>query len=302
MDPAAALTSRQRGLITRAQAIAVGLSDAGIAHRVRRGTWIRVQPGLYLVVGVPRTWEHDVLGAVLLAGGPAWASHGSAARLAGYSGFEDARVEITVPLDRRVRVQGCVAHRSRMIDPADLRVIAGIPTMSPARTIVDLSSRLSVDALARMVDDGLRRGVLTIRALDSAVRRFTAIAPGRSPKKLERVLRNRVPGYHPDGSPLERRVLDAIAAAGLPLPVQQHKVVIGEHTYYIDLAYPERLVAIEVDGYDVHRGRGSFDADRRRQNDLVRAGWTVLRFTSTSTVEQIVADVTQVLFGRSSRV
>jgi very-short-patch-repair endonuclease len=81
--------------------------------------------------------------------------------------------------------------------------------------------------------------------------------------------------------------------------VRQHKVVVREEPYYIDLAYPDHLVAIEADGFDFHCGRAVFDADRERQNDLVNLGWLVLRFTSAFSDERIVADVRRALFGRS---
>jgi very-short-patch-repair endonuclease len=172
--------------------------------------------------------------------------------------------------------------------------------MSAARTIVDLSSRLSPDRLGRLVDDGLRRGLLTVGGLDHEVRRFWKFAPGRSPKTLEAVLADRIPGYHGTKSDLEQDVFDAIVTGGLPAPVRQHKVVVRGETYYIDMAYPEQLVAIEADGFDFHRGRGVFDADRARQNDLVNLGWLVLRFTSAFTDDRIVADVRRALFGRST--
>jgi very-short-patch-repair endonuclease len=294
------ITSRQLGLITRVQALGAGLTSKAVTHRLRRGVWSQRRPGLYAVTGVPRSWEQEVLGTVLLAGDLAWASHATSACFWRYPGFgSDARLEITVPLEKRVRQHGVTVHRSGLIDERDLRVVRGVPCMSPARTIVDLSSRLTADRLGRVVDDGLRRGLLTVGGLDHEVRRFSTIAPGRSPKTLEAVLVDRVPGYHGTKSHLEQDVFDAIVRGGLPAPVRQHKVVVNGDPYYIDMAYPEQLVAIEADGFDFHRGRAVFDSDRARQNDLVNLGWLVLRFTSTFSDDRIVADVRRALFGRS---
>ena len=243
-----------------------------------------------------------MLGAVLLAGELAWASHATSSRFWRYPGFEsDESIEITTLLGKRVKQKGVVAHRSGLIEDRDLRVVRGVPCMSPARTIVDLSARLSADRLGRLVDDGLRRGLLTVAGLDHEVRRFWKFAPGRSPKTLEAVLADRVPGYHGTKSNLEQDVYDAIVNGGLPAPVRQHKVVVNGQPYYIDMAYPERLIAIEADGFDFHRGRAVFDSDRARQNDLVNLGWLVLRFTSTFTDDRIVADVRRALFGRLPR-
>jgi very-short-patch-repair endonuclease len=214
----------------------------------------------------------------------------------GFPGFENADVEITVPLGRQPRVAGIVVHRSGLITDADVGDVEGIPCMRAARTIVDLSGRLTVEALERTVDDALRAGVLTIGGLGREIRRFLHIAPGRSPKALERVLRDRVPGFEPSKSELERRVYRVIVASGLPEPVRQYKVELNGSTYYLDMAYPEARVAIEVDGYLYRRERGPFDTDRARQNALVLAQWTVLRFTSRSSDEDIVRDLTDALF------
>jgi hypothetical protein len=157
-----------------------------------------------------------------------------------------------------------------------------------------------VEQLGSMVDDALRRGVLSLRGLDRVVRHLHRRAPGRSPKALIAVLTDRVPGYHPSGSALEDWVIECLVEGGLQPPERQFKVTIDRRTYYLDLAYPDAKLAIEVDGFDFHRARAAFDADRRRQNDLVAAGWTVLRFTSRSTAREIVEAVRPFLFGRIS--
>ena len=79
-------------------------------------------------------------------------------------------------------------------------------------------------------------------------------------------------------SGFERLVVARLREAGLPAPALQHEVVVAGKTYRIDLAYPEARVAIELDG-SVHLRRDVWEADHGRQNALVLAGWTVLRFT-----------------------
>jgi hypothetical protein len=99
-----------------------------------------------------------------------------------------------VPLERVVRIQGVRAHRSGTVRDADVRDVDEIPTLSAARTVADLSMRLDQVALGRAVDDGLRRGVLTLAGLDRVVRHLHRKAPGRSPKALAAVLVDRVRG------------------------------------------------------------------------------------------------------------
>ena len=49
--------------------------------------------------------------------------------------------------------------------------------------------------------------------------------------------------------------------------------------YYIDIAFTRVRLAIEIDGRLHETDEDLFQSDRWRQNALVAAGWTVLRFT-----------------------
>lgn len=162
-----------------------------------------------------------------------------------------------------------------------------IPVTTVARTIVDLSGRFSVAKLGRMTDHGLRKGMLRLNDLRRCVAGLHP-APGRHPNKVHRVLRRRLRGYEPGDSDLEMRFVRALVAAGMPEPIQQHRVSLGSRRCRIDLAYPDLMLAIEVDGWEFHGTRTAFDEDRARANDLVVAGWNVMRFTSTMTNEQAV--------------
>jgi very-short-patch-repair endonuclease len=57
-----------------------------------------------------------------------------------------------------------------------------------------------------------------------------------------------------------------------------YPVEICGYPYWIDIAFPAVKPAIEVDGREFHEGADVFERDRYRQNDLVNAGWRVLRF------------------------
>jgi len=288
----------QLGLITADQARRSGLSRDAVRHRVDRGDWDRVRPGVFRLRGTPTTWEQEVLASVLAAGDAAFASHFTALTLWGYEQFAGRPTELTVPLGRRPRTPEVVVHRSGTIEEADVRRVGGVPVLSAARTIVDVSARFDEGVLGQLVDDGLRRRVLSLSGLHAVARRLPTIATGRSPRRVADVLARRTAGFHPGDSELESRVLRTLVDAGFPEPVRQHRVRVNGRTYFVDLAYPAEQVAIEVDGFEYHRSRTDFDRDRSRQNDLVGAGWTVLRFTSRSPTTEIVGAVRRSLFGR----
>lgn len=126
-------------------------------------------------------------------------------------------------------------------------------------------------------------------------------APGRRLAAVQELLVERLPGYDPGESDLETRVLRLIVRNGLPVPVQQHRVRVAGRTFRVDLAYPDVRLAIELDGWEFHRTRTAFDQDRSRANALVVGGWTVVRFTSRSTEDEILTCIrsARVAFGRS---
>ena len=57
------------------------------------------------------------------------------------------------------------------------------------------------------------------------------------------------------------------------------ELMVAGHCYYPDLCWPDHRLIVEFDGYAVHSTREQFEADRARQNQLVLAGYLVLRFT-----------------------
>jgi very-short-patch-repair endonuclease len=288
------LAARQHNLVTRVQAQQAGFSDDMIRRRLRTGRWRQVRRGVYAVGGAPASFEQAVMGAVLAAGATAAASHATAALLWGLPADPPDHIEITTVIERQARLDGVVAHRTGILDESDRRVVRGIPVASVARTVVDLSMRLDAKGLARLFDEGLRRGLVSHAALHRCVERLR-LAPGRSPDRIHALLARRIPGYDAGDSDLETDAYEALTAAGLPAPVRRHRVMIKGRRYHIDLAYPDRRIAIELDGYDSHRTRTDFDRDRARGNDLVLAGWTLLRFTSNTAPDELVAAVAHAL-------
>ena len=77
--------------------------------------------------------------------------------------------------------------------------------------------------------------------------------------------------------------------AGIDGWVTNHPVVVGEKLHYLDIAFPELRLNFELDGWEFHSGYSSFVEDRRRDVNLSKAGWSVLRFTDPSVDELVEA-------------
>lgn len=287
----ARIAEQQHGLITRRQLHAAGVDEAAVRHRVASGRIVRVRQHVFRVPGAPATREQAILAAVLAFGPGAVVSHTTAAALWGLPNVDYERMELSSDRAHIIRLAGIRAHRTVAFLREEHTVRDRLPVTTVARTLVDLSGMLSVAQLGVITDHALRSGTLTLRSLQRCVAGLPG-APGRKPSRIHAVLRQRLPGFDPGDSALELRVLRAIVAAGLPEPQQQHEVRVAGRQYRIDLAYPEpHRLAIEVDGFEPHRYRSAFDHDRARANDLVVAGWTLLRFTSRSTDKEVATTV-----------
>jgi very-short-patch-repair endonuclease len=70
-----------------------------------------------------------------------------------------------------------------------------------------------------------------------------------------------------------------LSDAGLPEPVAEFPVEAGGGRYRVDLAYPDALLAIELDDKETHLTDKAFEEDPIRENRLKLAGWLVLRYT-----------------------
>jgi very-short-patch-repair endonuclease len=71
--------------------------------------------------------------------------------------------------------------------------------------------------------------------------------------------------------------------------------------YEIDFLWRDHALAVEIDGFAFHRDRAAFEADRRRDGDLLARGIQVMRITwrgITDEPEAILARLAQALAGR----
>jgi hypothetical protein len=276
--------ARQHGLLTRGQAADAGAGRGFVAHRLETGRWIRVGPGVYRVAGVPVTWTQRALAACLVAGPGALLSHGSAAALWRVSGFRPGRLDITVPPGRSGRNGLARVHRSPTVGGV---VRDGVPVTRPARTVADLAGVVHPDRLEEAVDDVLCRRLCRLEDLSPA-------AGVRGSRVLRTVLEAWNGGGLAEGV-AEMRVVRRLLAAGLPPPVRQYEIRAGGLLVArVDLAYPDEGLAIELDGFRWHAGRGPFRSDRLRRNRIEAAGWRLLE-TATDDVGELVATAAAIL-------
>lgn len=272
------LAAAQHGLIRRADARRLGLSDRQILHRVGQGRWIRRSSSVFALDGFPGGDEQETLAA-------AWAVDGAAARRSSSWVLEVLDEPPPLPdvvssgrAGKTLHPTKLTLHRTDTLPISDVIIHRGIPVTTIERTLCDLGAVVDLSTLRSCMMRSFQMG---LTHPDRLIRRHLELGGRGRPGSAG--LRALLGEIEPDlmllESDLETTLLLLIVESGLPRPTLQHPVELEGQRYRIDMAYPELRIAIEADGFAVHGTREAFEGDRARQNRLMLAEWQVLRFT-----------------------
>ena len=149
------------------------------------------------------------------------------------------------------------------------------------------------------IDTALRARLLTLARLDAWL---TDRRGRKGVVALRRLIKLADPASE---SPMETRLRLLLVLAGLPRPDVQVELrdERGRFLGRVDLYYPASRLAIEYDG---SHHRDTLVGDNRRQNDLLGAGYDLLRFTKadlSQTPDAVVARVRDALsIARKARI
>jgi very-short-patch-repair endonuclease len=273
---AANLAARQHGVIAVGQLYSLGLSDRQLRRRVASGWLHRIHRGVYAVGHRNLTREGWWMAAVLACGDGTVLSHQAAAelwKLRQRRGVRPSVVDVTVPSasGRRPR-SGIVVHREKAPRPRERFVHCRIPVTSPARTILDLASRLPRRQLERAMDEAERLNLCTEDNLDEIVRAHFGRAGAGT---LGDLIREHQAGATATRNDFEELFLALCRRRQLPQP----EVNVPLLDYVVDFIWLEARLVVEVDGRATHGTRRAFQDDRERDGRLAVAGYRVLRFT-----------------------
>jgi Transcriptional regulator, AbiEi antitoxin/Protein of unknown function (DUF559) len=277
---------RQGGTFSRAQALAVGMSDSSMLRRIRSGRWVVLHPGVYLLAGVPPTWHTEIWAALLAAGPLATVTHETSTRLHGSPHVGLRPITLTVPHGAHPRVRGAVVHQIDDLRSGQIATIDGLPVSRPARAVVEVAATFGRRRLGRVLDD------MVFDRRTSYEEVGVALADVARPGKpgvvvLASVLDDRSTASVPGDSELERALFAALLGAGLPLPGAQRALPgTGAVQGVVDAAYPDCRLILEADGRRWHTRAADLRRDHERDAEAARAGWLTLRFL----YEQITRD------------
>ncbi len=291
----AMIAARQRGRVARRQLRAAGISHGVVDRLVKRGGLFPLAYAVF-AVGHPGPVPLGRETAALLAvRDGAVLSHGTAAALWGLRRVDtdDDLIHVLVPGSSTASPPGVRVHRTRILEPNDVRIRYGLPVTSPARMLLDYAADLTERELEFLFDQAMVPKIVTVGEVEEIVER----ANGRTGRPALRALieRQRDPAF--TRSEAEKRFLGLIRAAQLPEPEVNARI----HGYEVDFLWRAQRLVVEIDGFRFHSTRRAFEHDRRKDTTLQAKGLAVMRFTWRQLTQDSYAAIARVAQALSSR-
>jgi very-short-patch-repair endonuclease len=271
------------------------MGDGAIAYATKSGRLHRMFRNVY-ALGHQRIGEQGrLMAATLACGTGTMISHRSAGALFGLLDEAPVVIDVIAPREHGRRIDGIYLHRVRVPRLEETGTFDGIPCTSPSRTLVDLAGVVGEWTLRSAFERAGQHEMLDIAAIEAS------IDPRRRGMKVLLKLigewRGAAPLLEKRGrlkSPLEAKVLPLLVQRHLPPPLFNAPVQLANGRIEVDFLWPDHRFALEADSRDFHGTAVAFERDRRRDRELMRAGYSVLRVTSRQAereAEEVAATV-----------
>lgn len=257
-------------MVSNRQLKRIGYSKHAVSRAVAGGNLHPLHHGVYAVGHTNLPLHGRCLAAVLGCGRGALLSHWSAAWLWGLMPTQPIPIHVTTPIPRRAR-RGLRIHRSRTLAEEDRALVEEVPVTSVARTALDLAARVRRRSVDRLLQRGEELKLFDLPEFESVLARNRG---HRGAKPLRRaVVLYKPPPFTRSG--LEERFSELLEDHGLPRPATNYV----EAGYELDVYWPELRFAVELEVFETHGTRRSFEQDRVRQEELKLAGVEMIRIT-----------------------
>jgi very-short-patch-repair endonuclease len=264
------LVRRQHGAIARRQLLEMGLGVRAIERRIASGRLHPVWRGVY-AVGRPQLGRRGRWMAAVLACGPGAAlSHGSAAALWGFGSERGGLIDISVPSSSPRCRPAIRVHRRAALRPEELTAHEGIPTTTPAMTLIDEAMELTPRQLERAVNEADKLDRVRVDDLSDALTHYRGV-PGVGP--LRRLLDPIT--FRLSDSDLEQTMRERSSTAGLPMPETKVQV----NGFEVDFFWPAFGIVVEADGLRYHRTPLQQRRGLERDQAHTASGLLPLRFS-----------------------
>lgn len=264
-------------MITREQAVTVGVTRHALRHRLRSGgPWQGLLPGVYLATTGTPTLIQQEMAAMLYAGPDSVVTGLAAVRQHHIRGPVTELIDVLVPASRRRRDADFVRlHRTTHL-PTRVWQLGPLRYALPARAVADAVRDLtSLRDVRAMVADAVQRSHCRVPDLSTELN----AGPSVGSKLFREALTDVADGIR---SAAEGDLKDLLTKAGLPMPLFNASIYDnGDGTFIArpDAWWPEKGVALEVDSQEWHLSPHDHTRTLERQRRMAKRGILVLPFT-----------------------
>jgi very-short-patch-repair endonuclease len=273
-DALARTLGQQLDVITRQQALAVGMTRHALRHRLRpEGAWQSVLPGVYIAATGTPTVSQSEMAALLYAGRPSLITGPAALRSHHIRIASPELIDVLVPTTtERSSARFVRLHRTtRMPETWSLGSLRYAP---PVRAVADaVRGMSSLRDVRAVVADAVQRGHCKVTELAAEL----AAGPKAGSALFRTALTDVTEGIR---SSAEADLKDLLKRSRLPVPLFNAQVFAGE-TFVAtpDAWWPEFGVAIEVDSQEWHLSPEDHANTLARGRRMSEHQIIVLRFT-----------------------
>lgn len=264
-------------MITREQAVTVGVTRHALRHRLRSGgPWQGLLPGVYLATTGTPTLIQQEMAAMLYAGPGSVVTGLAAVRQHHIRGPVTELIDVLVPASRRRRDADFVRlHRTTHL-PTRVWQLGPLRYALPARAVADAVRDLtSLRDVRAMVADAVQRGHCRVPDLSTELN----AGPSVGSKLFREALTDVAGGIR---SAAEGDLKDLLARSGLPMPLFNASIYGDADGTFIarpDAWWPDKGVAVEVDSHEWHLSPHDHTRTLERQRRMAKRGILVLPFT-----------------------
>ncbi len=190
---------------------------------------------------------------------------------------------------RKDRIAGVRTHVGR---PAQTWMVDGVACTDRVRTVLDTAASLPREQAVAIIDAACIDNPARLEDL----RILASLQPPLPRRGRRRVARHLDLATAGSESALETLAMLLWRDGGLPRPEQQAVIEIaGRFIARVDFLWEAAMLVVEVDGLGKYAEPGELQQEKARQNALIAAGYTVLRFTWADVVHRPEATLAQVV-------
>lgn len=258
------------------------LFELGSLNHLRRTGRLRtLLPGVYCWAGIDDSFELRAQ-AVTLWDPRAVFLGSAAARLSWWPTHTEGNILVSGTHARSPRPWLAVSAKKVPVD--HVAAFNMIRLADPALAVLEMLSSGNANAVC----EALRRGATTMAHLNNALKHVLWADGNVVRRQLLRAAREE------PWSPLELEAHVRLRSARIQGWSTNHLVRTPAGKLFVDIAFLQKRIAVELDGWEYHGTRVAFHADRERWNSLTLEGWQVLHFTYR-TLDTLIPTLAQAL-------